>query len=175
MRHRKNVSRRDLLGTTMGSIALAALGATRPNAAGAQPSGAASSKPNILFILADDLGYADVSCYGWPDLSTPNIDRIAADGTRFMQAYANSAVCTASRVALISRGSVTGQQLECDLFDECAGHNRTSLRYEPQFQRLSFKIVLSARRASARNVIKRGWPADSRWPQALELAGRAGP
>ena len=102
MRHRKNVSRRDLLGTTMGSIALAALGATRPNAAGAQPSGATSSKPNILFILADDLGYADVSCYGRPDLSTPNIDRIAADGTRFMQAYANSAVCTASRVALIT-------------------------------------------------------------------------
>src|SRR5437879_3925889 len=74
-----------------------------------------------------------------------------------------------------SRGSVTGQQLECDLFDECAGHNRTSLRYEPQFQRLSLKIVLSARRASARNVIKRGWPADSRWPQAprVSRSGRA--
>ena len=59
-------------------------------------------KPNILFILADDLGYADLSCYGRRDLSTPNIDRIAADGMRFMQAYANSAVCTASRVALIT-------------------------------------------------------------------------
>jgi arylsulfatase A-like enzyme len=101
MRQERNVSRRDLLlGTTMASIAFAALGAARP--AGAQTSGAASSKPNILFVLADDLGYADVSCYGRPDLSTPNIDRIAADGTRFMQAYANSAVCTASRVALIT-------------------------------------------------------------------------
>jgi arylsulfatase A-like enzyme len=59
-------------------------------------------KPNILFILADDLGYADVSCYGRRDFSTPNIDRIAADGVRFTQAYANSAVCTASRVALIT-------------------------------------------------------------------------
>ena len=89
MRQERNVSRRDLLlGTTMASIALAALGAARP--ADAQTSGAASSKPNILFILADDLGYADVSCYGRPDLSTPNIDRIAADGTRFMQAYAAS-------------------------------------------------------------------------------------
>jgi arylsulfatase A-like enzyme len=59
-------------------------------------------KPNILFILADDLGYADVSCYGRRDFSTPNIDRIAAEGVRFTQAYANSAVCTASRVALIT-------------------------------------------------------------------------
>jgi arylsulfatase A-like enzyme len=59
-------------------------------------------KPNILFILADDLGYADLSCYGRRDFTTPNIDRIAADGMRFTQAYANSPVCTASRVALIT-------------------------------------------------------------------------
>jgi hypothetical protein len=43
----------------------------------------ASSRPNILFILADDLGYADVSCYGRRDFTTPNIDRIAAEGVRF--------------------------------------------------------------------------------------------
>ena len=64
--------------------------------------GAAPSKPNILFILADDLGYADVSCYGRRDFSTPNIDRLAAEGLRFLQAYANAAVCTPSRVALIT-------------------------------------------------------------------------
>ena len=62
----------------------------------------ASSRPNTLFILADDLGYADVSFYGRRDFTTPNIDRIAAEGVRFTQAYANSAVCTASRVALIT-------------------------------------------------------------------------
>src|ERR1700739_4078658 len=62
----------------------------------------ASSNPNSLFILADDLGYADVSCYGRRDFTTSNIDRIAAEGVRFTQAYANSAVCTASRVALIT-------------------------------------------------------------------------
>ena len=61
-----------------------------------------SSKPNILFVLADDLGYADLSCYGRRDFTTPNIDRIAAEGVRFTRAYANSAVCTASRVALIT-------------------------------------------------------------------------
>ena len=62
----------------------------------------ALSRPNILFILADDLGYADLSCYGRRDFTTPNIDRIAAEGVRFTQAYANSAVCTGSRVALIT-------------------------------------------------------------------------
>src|SRR2546422_6672941 len=61
-----------------------------------------SSPPNIVFIMADDLGYADVSCYGRPDLSTPNIDRLATNGVRFLQAYANSAVCTATRTALIT-------------------------------------------------------------------------
>jgi arylsulfatase A-like enzyme len=62
----------------------------------------ANNRPNILFILADDLGYADLSCYGRRDYTTPNIDRLAADGMRFTQAYANSAVCTATRVALIT-------------------------------------------------------------------------
>jgi len=58
--------------------------------------------PNIVFILADDLGYADVSCYGRPDLNTPNIDRIAKRGMRFLHGYANSAVCSATRTALIT-------------------------------------------------------------------------
>lgn len=59
-------------------------------------------KPNIVFILADDLGYADLSSYGRPDIHTPHIDRIAKDGARLTQAYANSAVCTATRTALIT-------------------------------------------------------------------------
>ena len=59
-------------------------------------------KPNIVFIMADDLGYADVACYGRPDVATPSIDRLAARGVRFLQGYANSAVCTATRVALIT-------------------------------------------------------------------------
>ena len=60
------------------------------------------SPPNILFILADDFGYADLSCYGRPDYTTPNIDRLATEGIKFLQAYSNSAVCTASRIALIT-------------------------------------------------------------------------
>ncbi len=61
-----------------------------------------AAPPNIVYIMADDLGYADVSCYGRPDISTPNIDGLAAKGTRFLQAYANSAVCSATRTALIT-------------------------------------------------------------------------
>jgi arylsulfatase A-like enzyme len=59
-------------------------------------------RPNIVFIMADDLGYADVSCCGRRDYTTPNIDRIAERGVRFTQAYANSAVCSATRLALIT-------------------------------------------------------------------------
>jgi arylsulfatase A-like enzyme len=70
--------------------------------AASQAADAAGPPPNILFILADDFGYADLSCYGRPDYKTPNIDRLASEGMRFLQAYANSAVCTASRVALIT-------------------------------------------------------------------------
>ncbi|HXT79545.1 MAG TPA: sulfatase-like hydrolase/transferase [Acetobacteraceae bacterium] len=58
--------------------------------------------PNIVFIMADDLGYADISCCGRREFTTPNIDRIAESGVRFTQAYANSAVCSATRLALIT-------------------------------------------------------------------------
>jgi arylsulfatase A-like enzyme len=65
-------------------------------------SPAADPPPNIVFIMADDLGYADLSCYGRRDFSTPNIDGIAARGMKFTQAYANSSVCSATRAALIT-------------------------------------------------------------------------
>ena len=61
-----------------------------------------AGKPNIVFILADDLGFADVSCYGQRDYTTPNIDRLALEGTRFTQAYSNSPDCSATRTALIT-------------------------------------------------------------------------
>src|ERR1043166_7811809 len=60
------------------------------------------AQPNIVFIMADDLGYADLSCYGRRDFTTPNRDRIAERGMRFLQGYANSAVCSATRLALIT-------------------------------------------------------------------------
>src|SRR5262245_23981259 len=54
---------------------------------------ATSQKPNIIFILADDLGYGDLGCYGQSKIKTPNIDRLAAEGIRFTQCYAGSTVC----------------------------------------------------------------------------------
>ncbi len=62
----------------------------------------AAEKPNIIFILADDLGYADVGCYGQKLIQTPNLDELAKQGTRFTQFYAGSTVCGPSRCALMT-------------------------------------------------------------------------
>src|ERR671916_2257688 len=62
----------------------------------------AQTKPNIIFILADDLGYGDVGCYGQQRIKTPTLDRMAAEGMRFTQAYAGGTVCAPSRCALMT-------------------------------------------------------------------------
>lgn len=66
----------------------------------------AADKPNVIFILADDLGYGDLGCYGQKKILTPNLDRMAAEGMRFTQFYAGSTVCAPSRSVLM-----TGQHL----------------------------------------------------------------
>jgi len=91
-------TRRSFLAAGVGSAGLATIGAGQM----ASSSRLLPRKPNILFIMADDLGYADVSCYGRPDYRTPAIDRLAAEGLRFLQAYANSAVCSATRTGLMT-------------------------------------------------------------------------
>jgi arylsulfatase A-like enzyme len=73
-----------------------------PMALSAQTKRVAPAKPNIVYIMADDLGYADISCYGRREYKTPNIDSLATNGIKFLQAYANSAVCSATRTALIT-------------------------------------------------------------------------
>lgn len=62
----------------------------------------APGKPNIVLIVADDLGYADVGCYGQKKIRTPHLDRLAAQGTRFTQFYAGNAVCAPSRCCLMT-------------------------------------------------------------------------
>jgi arylsulfatase A-like enzyme len=66
-----------------------------------------AGRPNILFILADDLGYGDLGCYGQKRVRTPNVDRLAREGMRFTQAYAGSTVCAPSRCCLMT-GMHTG-------------------------------------------------------------------
>ncbi len=63
---------------------------------------AASEKPNIVFMLMDDMGYADIGCYGAPDVKTPQIDRLASEGVRLTQCYAMGAECTPSRTAILT-------------------------------------------------------------------------
>ncbi|GLY19634.1 N-acetylgalactosamine-6-sulfatase [Kineosporia sp. NBRC 101677] len=102
---KQGTTRRNVLG------ALAA-GATAAGVATAQPAQAATGesdfraapgaarRPNILFILADDLGWADLSSYGSPDIKTPNLDALARSGLRFTQGYSAGAVCSPTRIAL---------------------------------------------------------------------------
>lgn len=62
----------------------------------------ADSRPNIVFILADDLGYGDLACYGRQDVRTPAIDSLAAQGVRLTQSYASAAECTPTRAAFLT-------------------------------------------------------------------------
>ena len=63
---------------------------------------AAEPRPNLIFLMADDLGYGDLGCYGQELIETPNIDRLATEGIRFTQAYAGGPVCAASRSVLMT-------------------------------------------------------------------------
>src|SRR5438067_2305330 len=62
----------------------------------------APRKPNVVILLADDIGYGDVGCFGATKIKTPNLDKLAAQGLRFTDAHAPSAVCTPTRYALMT-------------------------------------------------------------------------
>ena len=87
------LNRRDFIATALAGAAVAAA----PKLTQAQ-----TKRPNILFILADDLGYGDLSCYGRPDYQTPHLDRLAAQGVRFLNAYSAAPLCTPTRCAFIT-------------------------------------------------------------------------
>ncbi|QEF99181.1 Arylsulfatase precursor [Stieleria maiorica] len=74
---------------------------------------ATAEKPNVIVIMADDLGYGDVSCYGATSLKTPNIDRLSEEGVRFTNGYCSASTCTPTRYSLLTgtyafRGERTG-------------------------------------------------------------------
>src|SRR5947209_19962628 len=70
--------------------------------AGVAQTTTAADRPNVVVILADDIGYGDLGCYGATKVKTPNLDRLAREGLRFTDAHAPSAVCTPTRYALMT-------------------------------------------------------------------------
>ena len=62
----------------------------------------AASHPNVVLVVADDLGYGELGCYGQKLIQTPNLDRMAREGMRFTQFYAGSPVCAPSRCCLLT-------------------------------------------------------------------------
>ena len=103
----KNLNRREFLSLAASSTAAAAFSRSCRGVAASKPKALGMVKPNIIFIMADDLGYADLGCYGQKNIQTVNIDRLAKEGTRFTQCYAGSTVCAPSRSVLMT-GQHTG-------------------------------------------------------------------
>jgi arylsulfatase A-like enzyme len=101
---KSNFSRRRFLAQSAVAVAgLANLaGCANSQPIGAAPGYRAGRPPNLLFILADDMGWADLGVYGRTDYKTPNIDRLASQGGRLTQAYSNSSVCTPTRIAYLT-------------------------------------------------------------------------
>ncbi|AMV38541.1 sulfatase [Planctomyces sp. SH-PL62] len=84
-------------------LAAAILSATVPATSGrAQPPDGKADRPNVVVIFCDDMGYGDLGCFGQTRYATPNLDRMAAEGARFTDFYVSSAVCSASRAALLT-------------------------------------------------------------------------
>jgi arylsulfatase A-like enzyme len=85
-------------------ISAALLLALQPGWAATEPAGSrpAPRRPNVVFILADDLGWTDLGCYGSKFYETPNLDRLAKQGMRFTDAYAAAAVCSPTRAAILT-------------------------------------------------------------------------
>jgi arylsulfatase A-like enzyme len=99
----RNLSRRDFLKSAgAGAAALGLAGCARLAARKETGDEVTASRPNIIFILADDLGYGELGCYGQKVIQTPCIDQMAAEGMRFTDHYAGSTVCAPSRCSLMT-------------------------------------------------------------------------
>lgn len=109
-------------------MTIGALLAQQAQATDGSSQKATPERPNIIFILADDMGYGDLACYGNKYIQTPNIDRLAATGTNFTQAYAGSGISSPSRCALMT-GKNTGNTRIRD--NQCYAGGMTGLKINP--------------------------------------------
>ncbi len=96
-----NLNRRDFLKSAGATAAAATLAGCSRSASQFRANGPLR-KPNIIFVLADDLGYGDLGCYGQRQVQTPNLDRMATEGMLFTDHYAGSTVCAPSRCSLMT-------------------------------------------------------------------------
>ena len=110
-------------------MTMGALLAQQAQAADGQPQKATAERPNIIFILADDMGYGDLACYGNKYIQTPNIDRLASTGTSFTQAYAGSGISSPSRCSLMT-GKNSGNTRIRD--NQCYAGGMPGLKIKPQ-------------------------------------------
>lgn len=130
-----------------------------------------TSKPNIIFILADDMGYGDPSCYGNKYIQTPNIDKLAETGTRFTQCYAGSAISSPSRCALMT-GKNTGHTTIRDNF--CMAGGIEGLKNGNPIRRMHIlpedtTIATVLREAGYRTCLVNKWHLDGFNPEATPL------
>ena len=139
----------------------------------AQQAMAADDRPNIIFILADDMGYGDLACYGNRYIKTPNIDRLARTGTSFTQAYAGSGISSPSRCSLMT-GKNSGNTRIRD--NQCYAGGMTGLKINPKGdttivrranllpEDITLGTVLS--KAGYRTCLVNKWHLDGYDPQA---------
>ncbi len=128
-------------------------------------------KPNIIFILADDMGYGDLACYGNKYMQTPNIDKLAETGTRFTQCYAGSGVSSPSRCALMT-GKNTGNTTIRDNF--CVTGGLEGKKGETTIRRMHLlpedtTVATILRDAGYRTCLVNKWHLDGFNPEATPL------
>lgn len=133
MRRKNNNARMASIAIGLMSAAAAsgapANGMENNNATDTKKDGATPERPNIIFILADDMGYGDLSCFGSKHVQTPNIDRLAQTGTAFTQCYAGSGISSPSRCSLMT-GKNTGNTTIRD--NTCTANGILGMKISPK-------------------------------------------
>jgi arylsulfatase A-like enzyme len=105
---------------------------------------AAEPRPNVVFVLVDDMGYADVGCYGAKDIRTPNIDRLAREGVRLTDFYSNGPVCSPTRCGFITGRwqQRAGLEWALGVTSQCFVRNAQgqTLRPDPNFKQFGLPV-----------------------------------
>lgn len=170
------MDKRQILMLRKGVMAAAALLPAAQCVAGNSGQKATPQRPNIIFILADDLGYGDLSCYGSEHVKTPNIDRLAANGTRFTQCYAGSGISSPSRCSLMT-GKNTGNTTIRD--NQCPQGGIRGIKINPRGDTTYVRranilptdttIATVLRAAGYRTCLVNKWHLDGYNPEATPL------